>query len=120
MRLVLDGAGEHGSQWAAISSIAAKIGCTTDRHRRLRAEAHRGRRVGAGDPCRGAGGIHLDPAIAAPAAEQPKPARPAARPALTLSEREAEVLRLVPTASAWGANGGSLSTVVRATPCIHV
>ena len=28
MRLVLDGAVEHGSQWAAISSIAARIGCT--------------------------------------------------------------------------------------------
>jgi transposase-like protein len=26
VRMVLDGAGEHGSQWAAIGSIAAKIG----------------------------------------------------------------------------------------------
>jgi transposase-like protein len=31
VRMVLDGAGEHGSQWAAIGSIAAKIGCTASR-----------------------------------------------------------------------------------------
>ncbi|WP_408735536.1 IS3 family transposase [Belnapia rosea] len=30
VRLVLDGAGEHPTQWAAISSVAAKIGCTTE------------------------------------------------------------------------------------------
>ena len=30
VRLVLDGAGEHPTQWAAINSVAAKIGCTTE------------------------------------------------------------------------------------------
>ena len=30
VRLVLDGVGEHPTQWAAISSVAAKIGCTTE------------------------------------------------------------------------------------------
>lgn len=28
MRMVLEHQGDHGSQWAAIGSIAAKIGCT--------------------------------------------------------------------------------------------
>ena len=31
VRMVLEHAGEHASQWAAISSIAAKIGCTARR-----------------------------------------------------------------------------------------
>ncbi len=34
VRMVLDGTGEHGSQWAAIGSIAAKIGCTAETLRR--------------------------------------------------------------------------------------
>ena len=48
VRMVLDGAGEHGSQWAAIGSIAAKIGCTAETLRRWvrQAERDRGRRAG--------------------------------------------------------------------------
>ncbi len=46
--LVLDGAGEHLTQWAAISSVAAKIGCTTETLRNCvrQAERDRGRRRG--------------------------------------------------------------------------
>ncbi len=48
VRLVLDGAGEHSSQWAAINSIAAKIGCTAETLRRWvrQAERDRGKRAG--------------------------------------------------------------------------
>ena len=48
MRLALDGAGEHVSQWAAIGSIAAKIGCTAETLRRWvrQAERDRGKRAG--------------------------------------------------------------------------
>ena len=48
VRLVLDGAGEHGSQWAAITSIAAKIGCTAETLRRWVRQAERdgGKRAG--------------------------------------------------------------------------
>ena len=34
IRLVLESRGEHASQWAAIMSIAAKIGCTKKTLRR--------------------------------------------------------------------------------------
>ena len=30
VRLVLDGGGDHPTQWAAISSVSAKIGCTAE------------------------------------------------------------------------------------------
>jgi transposase len=48
VRMVLNGAGEHGSQWAAIGSIAAKIGCTSETLRRWvrQAERDRGKRAG--------------------------------------------------------------------------
>ncbi len=41
VRLVLDHAGEHDSQWEAISSIAAKIGCTAETLRRWVRQAER-------------------------------------------------------------------------------
>ena len=34
VRMVLEHQGEHGSQWATIGSIAAKIGCTSETLRR--------------------------------------------------------------------------------------
>ena len=50
VRMVLEHEGEHASQWAAISSIAAKIGCNP-RRRELRgwirqAERDQGKRPG--------------------------------------------------------------------------
>ena len=41
VRLVLNGVGEHPTQWAAISSVAAKIGCTTETLRNWVRQAER-------------------------------------------------------------------------------
>ena len=48
VRLVLEHQGEHESQWAAISSIAGKIGCTAETLRGWvrQAERDQGKRTG--------------------------------------------------------------------------
>jgi transposase len=48
VRLVIEQAADHGSQWAAITSIAAKIGCTKETLRRWvrQAESDSGQRAG--------------------------------------------------------------------------
>ncbi len=48
VRMVLDQAGEHPSRWAAVNSIAAKIGCTAQTlHEWVKkAEVDSGRRAG--------------------------------------------------------------------------
>jgi|ERR1700726_2133601 transposase len=48
VRMVLEHQGEHESQWATISSIAAKIGCTAETLRSWvrRAERNQGHRPG--------------------------------------------------------------------------
>ena len=48
VRMVLEHQGDHDSQWAAIGSIAEKIGCTSETLRKWvrQAERDRGRRPG--------------------------------------------------------------------------
>src|SRR6476659_3811429 len=48
VRMVLEHAGDHASQWAAIASIASKIGCTGETLRRWvrQAERDQGQRPG--------------------------------------------------------------------------
>jgi transposase len=48
VRMVLEHGGDHASQWAAISSIASKIGCTGETLRNWvrQAERDRGQRPG--------------------------------------------------------------------------
>jgi transposase len=48
VRLVEESRGEHESQWGAIRSVAAKMGCTTESLRRWvrRAEIDQGKRAG--------------------------------------------------------------------------
>ena len=48
VRMVLEHQGEHDSQWSAISSIAGKIGCTSETLRKWvrRAETDKGLRPG--------------------------------------------------------------------------
>jgi transposase len=46
VRMVLDHGGDHASQWSAIGSIAAKIGCTALRKWVRQAERDQGLRAG--------------------------------------------------------------------------
>src|SRR6476469_2208800 len=48
VRMVLEHGGDHASQWAAMSSIASKIGCTGETLRKWvrQAERDRGKRPG--------------------------------------------------------------------------
>ena len=48
VRMVLEHGGDHASQWAAIGSIAAKIGCTGETLRKGVRQAERDRGVRAG------------------------------------------------------------------------
>ena len=48
VRMVLEGGGDHPTQWAAINSVSAKIGCTAETLRKWVRQAERdgGRRPG--------------------------------------------------------------------------
>lgn len=48
IRMVVESSVEHGSQWAAIKSVAAKLGCTTETLRRWvrQTEIDQGKRAG--------------------------------------------------------------------------
>ena len=48
VRMVLEHGGDHGSQWAAIGSIAGKIGCTAETPRTWVRQAERDRGLRAG------------------------------------------------------------------------
>ena len=48
VRMVLEHAGDHASQWEAIGSIAAKIGCTAETLRKWVRQAERERGVRSG------------------------------------------------------------------------
>ena len=48
VRMVLEHQAEHGSQWAAIASIATKFGCTAETLRRWVRQAERDRGLRAG------------------------------------------------------------------------
>jgi transposase-like protein len=48
MQMVLEHHGEHGSQWAAIASIATKFGCTAETLRRCERQAERDHGLRAG------------------------------------------------------------------------
>ena len=52
VRLVFEHEGEHDSQWAAIGSIASKIGCTAETLRKWvrQAERDQGKRSGLSSP----------------------------------------------------------------------
>ena len=48
VQMVLEHQGDHGSQWAAIASIATKFGCTAETLRRWVRQAERDRGLRAG------------------------------------------------------------------------
>jgi transposase len=48
VRMVLEHGGDHASQWAAIGSIAAKIGCTSETLRKWVRQAERDQGLRAG------------------------------------------------------------------------